>query len=61
MPAHVGERLPDDLHDVPGPRGEVRRDPLIHVYDGDHPGLLLEVLGQTTEGLIELAVGHDPG
>ncbi len=59
--AHVRQGLPHELHDVARSRGELRGHSGVHLDDGNDGGLLLEVLGQSPECLIELAIGEDSG
>src|SRR5829696_5134090 len=61
MPTDIGEGLAGQLDHVAGLTGQFGRHLRVDLGDGDHAGALLELLAQTLQGLVELAVGEDAG
>ena len=59
--AHIRQRFAGQLDDVAGLAAQLGGHPRIDLGDGDHAGALAELLDQSLEGLVELAVGEDAG
>ena len=59
--AHVGQGLAGELDHVGGPAAELGGGRRVDLGDGQDPGALPELLHQTMERLVEVAVGQDAG
>jgi hypothetical protein len=57
--AHIGQRLAGQLDHLAGLAAQLGGHRRVDLGDGDHAGALAELLDQSLQRLIELAVGQD--